>query len=256
MFDQGKLDKMTIQAYQPTTGISDTPQLSEAPEDIYAVQVNPSSYSLSQSIEYSSKEGQGVSASEATFNRAPARQVSFNFVFDGTGVIPKSNAPLAGVPIAGAVADLLDGDDPFVVSEEIAKFSHVVYDFDGERHSPRKVLLVWGEFSFSGALTSLSFDFKLFKPDGTPLRAMATCTFRETLTELERELTEAKSSPDLTHRSTMGADDRLPLMSHRIYGDARHYIEVARHNRLVNFRNPAPGTQIDLPRLGTEGGRS
>ncbi|MDQ2088743.1 CIS tube protein [Marimonas arenosa] len=255
LFEQGKLEKMTVRAYKPTREIEEVPQLSDAPEDAYVVQINPASYSLDQTIDYSSKAAQGASGSEAVFNRAPARSVNFTFVFDGTGVVPPPPGALTGIPIAGAIESALSDQDEYVVADEIAKFNHVVYDFDGEVHRPRKVMLFWGSFTFDGALTSLSYDFKLFQPDGTPLRAMATCAFRESITEMERELREAKSSPDLTHVRTLRESDSLPLLSHEIYGDPRHYISVARHNRLVNFRRPAAGTRLELPRMGeTEGG--
>lgn len=248
LFDQGTLEKMTVRAYLPTTAADQQPQVSEAPEDAYTVQVNPNSYSLNQTIDYAARQGQGASGSDAVYSRSPARTVSFTFIFDATGVVPTAS-PLAGVPLAGAIASALGNSEEFIVNDEIARFNRVVYDYDGEMHRPRKVLLLWGSFSFSGALTALTYDFKLFKPDGTPLRATANCTFREAHTETERTLIEGDSSPDLNHRSTVKEGDTLPLMAHRIYGDARHYISVARFNRLVNFRRLKPGTEVELPRL-------
>lgn len=253
LFDQGKLEKMTVTAYQPTTQANAVPKVSTAPEDSYVVQVNPTSYSLSQSIEYTAKNGQGASGSDAVFNRSPARSVDFNFVFDGTGVVPPPPTAVSGIPVVGAIASALSDDDEYIVSDEIAKFNHVVYNYDGTIHRPRKVLLVWGSFSFSGALTSLSYDFKLFKSDGTPLRATATCSFRESIAETERALKEANSSPDLNHRRNVAEGDTLPLLTYAVYGDPRHYINVARHNRLVNFRNIEAGTALELPRLAKAG---
>ncbi len=255
MFDQGKLEKMTIRAYQQTARADDVPRISEAPEDSYVVQVNPSSYTLNQTIDYTSRNAQGASASEAVFTRSPARTVSFTFVFDGTGVVPPPPSALTGVPLVGAIASALSDDDAFVVMDEIGKFNHVVYAYSGQIHRPRKVLLLWGSFSLSCALTSLTYEFKLFKPDGTPLRATANCTFQESVSEVEREHAEANSSPDLTHIREVREGDRLPLLVHDIYGDPRHYIAVARHNRLVNFRRLEAGTRIVLPRLDSPGAR-
>jgi nucleoid-associated protein YgaU len=249
LFDQGKLEKMTIRAFKPTTQIREVPQLSDAPEDSYVVQVNPSSYSLKQTIDYAKKKAQGTSGSDAVFNRSPARTVGFSFVFDATGVVPPPPSALTGIPVVGAIASALSDEEEYVVWEEIAKFDHVVYDYDGEMHRPRKVQLLWGSFSFSGALTELTYEFKLFRPDGTPLRATADCAFRGWLTDFQRALIEDKRSADLTHLRQVREGDRLPLMAHAVYGDPRHYIEVARHNRLVNFRRLAAGARIELPRL-------
>ena len=108
--------------------------------------------------------------------------------------------------------------------------------------------------SFTCALTSVSYEFKLFKPDGTPLRVQATCAFQEALTDTERENEEENSSPDLNHIREVHDGDKLPLMSHQVYGDSRRYIEVARHNKIVNFRRLLPGTRLNMPRLDSKGG--
>ena len=135
---------------------------------------------------------------------------------------------------------------------EIDKFNHVVYDYEGEIHRPRKLLLVWGVLSFTCVLTSVSYEFKLFKPDGTPLRVHATCAFQEAMTDSERELAEANSSPDLNHLREVRAGDKLPLMAHEVYGDSKHYLAVARHNKIVNFRRLKRGARLVMPRLDSK----
>ena len=117
----------------------------------------------------------------------------------------------------------------------------------GDIHRPRKVLLVWGRLSFPCVLTSLSVRYTLFSPDGSPLRAIASCAFAEALTDTEREQEEQNSSPDLTHIREVKAGDTLPLMAHGIYGDPSLYLEVARINKLVDFRRLRAGQRIALP---------
>ena len=41
--------------------------------------------------------------------------------------------------------------------------------------------------------------------------------------------------------------DTLPLLCFLIYGDSRHYLEVARANKLVNFRNLTVGEELSFP---------
>jgi len=246
LFDQGKLEKMTIQAFQPDTDPAEPPQLSEDPEDVYVVQVNPSRYTLNHTLTYANLQGQGNSGRDAVYSNSEPTALQFEFLFDGTGVVPPPSA-LGDVPLVGAIASALSGEEEFGVMEEIAKFDHVVYEHDGEVHGPRKVQLTWGTLVFPCALTSLNYQFTLFKPDGTPLRAQANCNFQEAMTDSQRELLENNSSPDLTHIREIKEGDTLPLMAHRIYGDARHYIEVARVNKLVNFRRLRAGTRLTLP---------
>jgi hypothetical protein len=224
------------------------------------VQVNPSTYTLNQRLDYAldydaCRQAQGTSGSDAVFSKSPPRTLNFTFLFDGTGVVPPPPAALSGVPLAGAIASALGDDEEFVVRDEIAKFNHVVYAYQGGVHRPRKVQLLWGTLTFDCALTSLSYEYKLFKPDGTPLRATATCAFREAVTDSERAHAEANSSADLTHLREVREGDRLPLMAHDVYGDPKYYLAVARHNKVVNFRRLRPGVRLELPRLADKGAR-
>ncbi len=246
LFDQGKLEKMTLRAFLPQASPDEPPQVSDAPEDTYVVQVNPSTSSLSHLLTYVDRQGQGDSGSDAVYSGSEPTTFEFEFLFDGTGVIPPP-AELGDVPLVGAVASALAGSDTFEVMEEIQKLKRVVYDYEGETHRPRKVLLVWGVLDFAGALTSLNVQFTLFKPDGTPLRAVAKCSFREWAGDCERARQENRTSPDLTHVREIREGDTLPLLAHRIYGDPALYLEVARVNKLVNFRRLRAGSRVTLP---------
>lgn len=251
LFDQGKLEKMTLRAFLPQTRPEDAPQVSDDPEDSYVVQVNPARYTLRHRLQYAERQGQGESGSDAVYSGSEPATLEFEFLFDGTGVVPPPSE-LGDVPVVGAIASALAGSDEFEVMEEIRKFNRVVYDYDGDEHRPRKVLLVWGTLELACALTSLSYDFSLFKPDGTPLRAVANCAFREALPDAQRAREENRSSPDLTHLREVREGDTLPLLTYRVYGDAGLYLEVARVNKLVNFRRLAAGRRLTLPPLDKE----
>lgn len=246
-FNNGKLEKMVIQAYLPADpeGIM---ELSEAEEDKYVAQVNPESYTVNYKVNYDRRPAIGNSGSDAKYTNTSPPTLSFEFLFDGTGVIPAAAGPLSGVPIAGAVAELFSGDEEYDVVTELRKFAKVV-DYDGQEHQPRRVRLTWGKLIFDGVLSQLTVDYKLFKPDGTPLRAIAKTTFDGTITDILRERQENNSSPDLTHLREVIEGDKLPLMSHKIYRQAKYYIEVARENKLYNFRNLKQGLKLSFPPL-------
>lgn len=246
LFDQGKLEKLTIRALLPQSSPDEPPQVSDSPEDTYVVQVNPSSYTLNHLLNYSYRQGQGFSGSEAVYNNSEPTTLSFEFLFDATGVVPPPSE-LGDVPLIGAIASALAGSDEYNVKDEIDRFNRVVYDYAGEIHRPRQLLLVWGTLVFPCALTSLNYRFTLFKPDGTPLRAIANCSFREAVSDAERERVDNPSSPDLTHLRDIREGDSLPLMAYRIYGDAALYLEVARVNKLINFRRLRAGQRLAFP---------
>ncbi len=246
LFEQGKLEKMTIRAYLPQTDPEEAPVVSDDPEDTYVVQVNPRSYSLNHLLNYADREGQGDSGQDAIFANSEPTTLEFDFLFDASGVVP-APSELGDVPLVGAIASALGGDEEYDVMAEIEKFNRVVYDYEGEIHRPRKLLLVWGTLEFPCALTELGYQFTLFKSDGTPLRAVAKAKFREAESDAQRELRENNSSPDLTHLREVREGDSLPLVAYRVYGDAALYLEVARVNKLVAFRRLAAGTRLSLP---------
>jgi hypothetical protein len=140
----------------------------------------------------------------------------------------------------------------FNVMDEIQKFNRLVYEYAGELHRPRQVLLVWGTLVFPCVLTAVNYRFTLFKPDGTPLRAVANCSFREAVPDAQRVRAENPSSSDLTHLREVREGDNLPLLTYRIYGNAELYLEVARVNKLINFRRLRVGSRVAFPPVDKE----
>ncbi|MEM7298568.1 MAG: LysM peptidoglycan-binding domain-containing protein [Bacteroidota bacterium] len=247
LFNSGKLEKMLIRAYKPQVNKDSVPELSKKEEDKYQVQVNPESLSANLRIKWDYKSAPGNSGAEATYAGTRPSTYRLEFLFDGTGVIPKPAGPLDNVPIAGGIADLISGEDDYDVMEQLKAFMHVVYNYSGDDHRPRKVQLAYGKLTFDGVLTSMDIEYKLFKPDGSPLRAVAKASFAESITDEHRENKEKKSSPDLTHLVTVHEGDTLPLLSNDIYRNPNYYLEVARSNKLYSFRQLPTGSRITFP---------
>lgn len=246
LFDSGKLEKLTLRAFKPSATADEPPTPSDAPQDTYVVQVNPGSYTLNQLITYSRNRAQGASASEAVYSDSPPVNLAFEFLFDGTGVVPEPSE-LGDVPLVGAIASAISGAKKFMVMDEIKKFDKLVYRYDGGIHRPRPLLLVWGSLVFSCVLTSVSYRFTLFRPDGTPLRAVAACSFCESVPDALRTRKENATSPDLTHLREVRDGDTLPTLAYAIYGKPELYLEVARVNKLVNFRRLRSTSRIAFP---------
>jgi hypothetical protein len=250
LFDKAKLEKLTLRAFKPHK--ADEPrQVSNDAADSYTVQVNPSSYSLNCQLNYNYQRGQGFSKGDAKYDHSSPVHLEFEFLFDGTGVVPKPST-LGDIPLVGAVASAissLSGDKPFEVMEEIKKFDRLVYDYYGKIHRPRELLLVWGSLVLPCVLTSVAYRYTLFKEDGTPLRAVAKCSFCESIPAAEAARKDNRTSPDLTHLRDVQDGDTLPLLAYDVYGDGRFYLEVARVNKLVNFRSLRSSTRLSFPPL-------
>jgi len=93
----------------------------------------------------------------------------------------------------------------------------------------------------------MTINFKLFRPDGTPLRAVAKAKFTSTVENELRVRQEKKKSPDITHTRIAKTGDTLPMMAYQVYEDPSYYLQVAKANKLYNFRRLEPGTKIFFP---------
>lgn len=251
LFDKGKLEKLTLRAFKSVSSAEGLPASSNESNDTYVVQVNPGTYTLNKNINYSRHTGQGDTATEALYRNTPPANLSFEFLFDGTGVVPEPSE-VGDIPLVGAIASAFSGPKKFEVTEEIGKFDRLVYEFDGKIHRPRELLLVWGTLVFPCVLSSVNYRFTLFRPDGTPLRAIASCTFCEHVPKALAERKKNATSPDLTHLREVRDGDTLPGMAHDIYGKPEMYLEVARVNKLVNFRRLRPASRVAFPPVGVK----
>jgi phage tail protein X len=232
----GELKKMKLVAY---TDISFS---TKADGLDYDVLINPESYALTYGTEVNQKSAQGSSESITSFSKRSAQSLTFKFLFDGTGVIKRGGGGL----LSGLAVPGLPADKPDVV-QDFEKFKGVVYDYDGTTHQPRYVQLQWGPLLYNCQMTRMTLTFKLFNPDGTPLRAEADCTFQGVIDETKLAAIENRQSPDLTHVRTVIEGDTLPLMCYKEYGDSKYYYQVAQYNGLTDFKRLTAGTKIIFP---------
>ncbi|HAP64916.1 MAG TPA: hypothetical protein DCR93_37345 [Cytophagales bacterium] len=221
MSTNGTLSYLKIEAYKDK-GLG-------SKDGEYEVMLNPEKFTENFNIEYNTEQAPGTPDAPAKFNKAEPGKVSFDLIFDGTGVI-----------------DLTRTD----ISKEIKDFKKVVYDYNGDIHCPNFLKLTWGKaLQFNCRLESLSIEYTLFSADGSPLRAKAQASF-VSYTSAEKISQKAnKKSPDMTHRITVKKGDSLPALTEQVYGDGKYFVQVARHNRVYNFRNLTPGTVLTFPPL-------
>ena len=220
----GELKKLKVTAYK------DDRYSDKVGDGEFDTLLNPEKYTFAYKVEYTEAQGQGTSATAPKFVRTPPEELALDFLFDRTGVIKgKDNSSGDGI-----IADL-------------EKFKRIVFDYSGDEHKPNYLMIGWGTLLFKGTLTEMNLEFKLFGSDGTPLRAMASCKFKGSVEEDLRVARENNNSPDLTHVRIVKEGDTLPLMTHKIYGDSKYYLEVAKANKISNFRRLEVGQKILFP---------
>ena len=218
MSERGTLEKLLIRAYE-------APDYSGQPVDEFEAFVNPNEITLSYEMEYDSAQGAGTTGSRMEFKKVKPGDMSLTFFVDGTGA----------------------NGNPVDVQERIEKFQTVT-GYNGSIHRPNYLKVVWGTLQVKRCvLKGASIAYKLFRPDGVPLRAVITANFTDNSDDQTRVAMAQDESPDLTHIRLVRAGDSLPALCYRIYGDPGYYLEVARANGIDHFRRLAPGTRIVFP---------
>ncbi|MBF6648882.1 LysM peptidoglycan-binding domain-containing protein [Methylobacter sp. BlB1] len=222
------LEKMLILAFE-TAQDAESGGRAEAKAEFEAL-INPENYTLDYKVKTADSQGQGTSATQSRFEYTLPEELSFEFLFDNTGIIDDKPKP--------------DG-----IFDDVNRFRQMLTAYQGDSHEPYHLKLVWGNLLFKGRAVELGISYKLFNPDGQPIRAIAKAKFKGSIEEKKRALKENKSSPDLSHIRKVKAGDNLPLMCQRIYGDPKYYLQIAQINGLHNFRHLVPGTDLIFPPL-------
>jgi len=217
---------MTIVAY------SDEKFTTKVSGGQYVVMLNPESLKWGRSIQYNEEQAMDSSAPSSKYNKTASERLSFELIIDCTGVVDSTRVDLPS---------------------EIALFSSVVYDYNGNIHRPNYVIIYWGKgLSFKCVLTSYDTTYTYFRPDGTPLRAKISLEFRSYIDLATLTKQDDKQSPDITHLVDVVEGDSLPQISQTIYRSPDYYVQIAQANKLNKFRNLQAGIQLMVPPLTSE----
>lgn len=205
--------------------------------------INPSGYSIEYKTNYNSEEPIGKNRTDLKFASSPSPFLNLEFLLDGTGIAETNS----GNKLINKIK--VKDFKKTTVSDQLDKFYNATGKYDGTIHKTHHVKINWGTLEFLGVLLDFTIEYKLFTPEGYPLRGIIKAKFGGSISqELEKALSKP-SSPDLTHKRTVQDGDTLPLMTEKIYGDSKYYLEVAKVNGLVNFRQLIPGQELFFPPL-------
>jgi nucleoid-associated protein YgaU len=218
----GALAKMKIVGYSDKDFQSEVAQLT--------VQINPATLKRSASIGYHEGQSMGVGGQDKKFDKIKPSSVSFEFVVDETGVVDLPTK---------------------TIGQTLTLLEKIAYKVNSETHEPGYVAISWGSFLYKGRTKSLDYEYTLFRPDGSPVRAKVTLAMDLYLDAATDAKQQGLQSPDMTRTITLTAGDSLPLRCLEIYGDAAYCTNIARINNLSSFRSIAPGTALVFPPLKT-----
>ena len=191
---------------------------------------NPTDYSIAKSNTWNPKEVTGNTAPTLEFGGGQPRKMELTLLFDQT-------FPPYTMSVRDAPAALLDAMDtpPGATS-------------GSPTASPPFITFGWGKTVFKGACTSLTCTYKLFQPDGEPVRA-----------DVKLSLTQVGEPPKGQNPTTRAAagfgmhtvrdGDTLPSISYGAYGDATKWRLIAEANGVDNPRHLRRGSSLSLPSL-------
>jgi hypothetical protein len=191
---------------------------------------NPTEYSISKTNEWKYKTVTGTSFSPPEFGGGQPRQIELSLLFDQT-------FPPYTMPVRDSTAALLDMME--VPSGKTGGSPTAVPPF---------VTFEWGRLQFKGAVTSLSVTYKLFEPNGDPLRADVKLTLKQAAAIQPGQNPTTRATAGFgVHRVRDG--DTLPSISYDAYGDATKWRLIAEANGVDNPLHLRRGVALSLPRL-------
>jgi hypothetical protein len=221
-----RLERLKISAYKDD-------QFSEKKGDVFVVWMNPESYKRILKVDWTPIPDINAADAKPTYKGVGGETLTMKLIFDTTGLVP---SPLGSDTMpANGVVDLLE---PLI--SMMARVGH-------HQTEPNFLQLSWAQLQARCVLRSMDITYKLFRPDGTPIRAEADLTFDvfgNPLSVGRMAASQAKATSKLV---IMGAGDNLPSLCKKIYKDSNLYLDVARYNAIFSFRNLKSGTALIFP---------
>jgi hypothetical protein len=190
---------------------------------------NPENLAIKEDIDWTANCAAGAQGSDLHYNKTKPRTFSIDITIDGTGV--NTN----GVKIP--------------VTVQVALFRAATTGVQGLLHKPAFLLVQYGLFISTCVMNTSTVTYTMFDMFGLPIRAKINASFTERTVQTLSNILGMLSSPDLTHQVTVAEWDLLPLLTKRVYNNQDYYLQVARVNRLKNFRKLKPGMELTFPPL-------
>jgi nucleoid-associated protein YgaU len=208
------------------------------------VQYNPNSLSFEKPVHTAEITIPGLDSPLKQFVRGGTETASVELFFDTT-----ESGTGAGATSVTTLTDAFYG----------------LVKIDPQTHATPVCSFIWGEkfpgdrlperygnqrrTEFSCVVTSVKQDFKLFSPEGTPLRAVLTLKLEEYV-PLQRQIEQLNlQSADHTRSHVLEQGESLALVSWQYLHDARAWRHIATANDIDDPRRIAPGQTLTIPPL-------
>lgn len=119
---------------------------------------------------------------------------------------------------------------------------------DAKVPQPPWVVFGWGKrIPFVGRMESVAVEYRLFRPDGNPVRAMCDLTMSEMPTDPMPKQNPTSGGVEVQRQHTVVAGDSLPHLAQATYGDPARWRTIADVNGLDDPTRLVPGQVLLLP---------
>jgi len=200
------------------------------------VQFNPTEYTLAKGAQIAEINIPGIDSPVLQFIRGQNEKLTLDLFYDNTSQGMGESA------------------------EDVRQRTRSIYQLvkiQPKTHAPPRIRFTWGQgLSFDAIVESVQQKFTLFNPNGVPLRATLSVSFREYKT-LEKQLAELNlQSSDHTKRRVVKRGDTLTRIAAEEYDDPREWRRIAEANpeTAADPRRLEPGAALVIPPLDLPGG--
>jgi hypothetical protein len=245
----GAIEKMRIEIYQHKDFLND-------PSHTIFLQLNPERYSIKSVVEYFVEQPNNAAGGEQQYNKTIGDDVQFEFLFDSSGIVTpgkivesnsnKGNTQDSKVKPYNPYEDYKKQED-VSVEPEVEAFKKLLMSKTGSTNEPAYLRLLWGNYKLDCRLKVMEIDYTLFRKNGTAIRAKVKCTFVQTIQHEKNVAKQTSPQKQTTQARTPKMNDNLLLMCEEVYGDQKYYVEVAKANKLLSFKEINPGDNIQFP---------
>ena len=205
----------------------------------FDVLFNPTEYSISKSNEWKFEKVTGTAFTPPAFGGGNPRELTLNLLLDAS--------------LLGKTQHVRG------ITDQLFRMMEVPGGSSGGSSSaaPPFITFTWGsDTTFKSVCTSLTVAYKLFRPNGDPIRADVKMTLKQAEPASTASSTGANRGTNPTTRAKAGHGvhtvkdgDTLPSIAYEAYGDATVWRAIADANGVENPLHLRRGRALSLPRL-------
>jgi nucleoid-associated protein YgaU len=234
----GQLAKAKLVVVQDASGSG--ANAPDDPDHAFEFMFNPTEFSISKQQQWTVTANKGQNVPKYEFPGGNPRQLQLELFFDSFS--ESADSPKRDL------SKYLNGLFYFMYIDRKATGR------ESGMSQPPKCRIEWGgqtkHLNFECYVTNCTVHYKMFDSDGVPIRATASLTLQEALSNQDED--QLPTNPTSLgepgrRRRVVAQGDRLDLIAFQEYGDSREWRRLAEVNGLTDPLSLRPGMVLAIP---------